>query len=188
MMHWRVDEDDWLANLRALWLRWCFVLVLAVLCWFGLKEVNLFHLGLMTVLLLFITRGSESGGRSFRNRNWKWLLLMFNLFVVARYAYSLVDGNARKGSIVELLGLSKDYNGDDSDLNFNLLPLVMLTFVVLQYWTYNSRTYQEKSKNVKEIFRSYLVPLRSLSFLLQVIYYKTILWGATLLIIGVLLL
>jgi len=63
----------------------------------------------------------------------------------------------------------------------------MLSFVILQYWTYNSRIYQEKSKNVKEIFRSYLVPLRSLSFLLQIIYYKSILWGATLTIIVVLL-
>lgn len=37
ILHWRVNHGDWLADIRALWLRWCFVLVLIILCWFGLK-------------------------------------------------------------------------------------------------------------------------------------------------------
>lgn len=96
----------------------------------------------MTVLLLFITLGSESGSRSFRNRNWKYLLTMFNVFVISRYLYSMVDGSPQTGSILELIGLSKNYNTEPANTNFNLLPYLMLTFVVLQYWTYKSRTYQ----------------------------------------------
>ena len=37
ILHWRVNHGDWLADIRALWLRRCFVLVLIILCWFGLK-------------------------------------------------------------------------------------------------------------------------------------------------------
>jgi hypothetical protein len=77
--------------------------------------------------------------------------MLFNVFVATRYIYSLIDGNPYKDGILELIGLSFDYNEDAKGMsdNFNTLPIIMLILIILQYWTYHSRIYQEKSKNVK---------------------------------------
>lgn len=141
MLDWEVSVDSWLTNVKALWLRWCFVIVLAMLFWFGLRQVNLFHLALMIILLLFITKSSETGARSFRNKNWKYLLAFFNCFVAARYVYSMMTSRL-EGDMVELAGLSYDYNEGNEEYNFNLLPMLMDIAIVLQYWTYQSRIYQ----------------------------------------------
>ena len=76
-----------LSWLKALWLRWCFIIVLILLFWFALMKVNIFHLGLTAILLLFVTRGTEDGERSFRNKNWKYLMGVFNAFLILRYIY-----------------------------------------------------------------------------------------------------
>lgn len=186
MLDWEVSVDSWLTNVKALWLRWCFVIVLSMLFWFGLRQVNLFHLALMIVLLLFITRSSETGARSFRNRNWKYLLMFFNGFVAARYVYSMMVGRLH-GDMVELAGLSYDYNQGHEEYNFNMLPMLMDILIVLQYWTYQSRIYQEKSKKVKDIFKSEIQFLQSLIQAVHIIYYKSILWISTIVIITILL-
>ena len=72
-------------------LRTSFIIVLTILFWFALKTVNIFHIVFIILLLLFITRNSksETNGRSFRNRNWKYLLFIFQFFLILRYSYQI---------------------------------------------------------------------------------------------------
>ena len=46
--------------IRLVWLRNSFVIVLAVLFWFGLRTVNIFHMTFIIMVLLFITRGHNN--------------------------------------------------------------------------------------------------------------------------------
>lgn len=46
--------------IRLVWLRNSFAIVLAVLFWFGLRAVNIFHMAFIIVILLFITRGHHN--------------------------------------------------------------------------------------------------------------------------------
>lgn len=45
--------------IKKIWLRSSFVLVLAILFWYSLKTVNIFHLILTLVLLIFITTENQ---------------------------------------------------------------------------------------------------------------------------------
>lgn len=72
---------------RALWARGSFSLVLTILFWFSLLTVNVFHLLFIAIILLFITRDSQPHLRSYRHRNWKYLLFIFNLFLLLRLAH-----------------------------------------------------------------------------------------------------
>ena len=76
---------------RSIVLRGSFMVVLSVLLWFALKTVNVFHIGLVVVLLLFITKNakSDTNERSFRNRKWKYLQGIFQIFMVCRYMWSV---------------------------------------------------------------------------------------------------
>ena len=73
--------------LRSLWLRLSFAFVLALLFWFSLLTVNVFHLVLIIVVLLFVVKNERVEQRSYRHRNWKYLQLLFNIFLLSRLAY-----------------------------------------------------------------------------------------------------
>ena len=76
--------------IKTFWLRSSFALVLSVLFWYSLLTVNIFHLLFIAIILLFITKGSgESQMHSFRHRNWKYLLGLFNVFLTLRLFYAL---------------------------------------------------------------------------------------------------
>jgi hypothetical protein len=71
---------------KKLWLRSSFVLVLAVMFWFALKTVNVFHILLTIVLLIFVSaKGSTSKNEfSYRHKHWIYLLIFFDTFLILR--------------------------------------------------------------------------------------------------------
>jgi len=74
---------------KVIWLRTSFAFVLSLLFWFSLLTVNIFHLLFIAIILLFITRDSKPHTVSYRHKNWKYLLFLFNLFLVLRYIYQI---------------------------------------------------------------------------------------------------
>lgn len=69
---------------KKIWLRSSFVLVLAFLFWFSLKTVNVFHIVLTIILLIFISAKNAKNQHSYRHKNWVYLLSLFNFFLVCR--------------------------------------------------------------------------------------------------------
>lgn len=57
-----------------------------MLFWFALKTVNVLHIVLVVILLLLVTRGEGQPG-GFRERNWKYLLGGFQIFLVLRWLW-----------------------------------------------------------------------------------------------------
>lgn len=74
---------------KKIWLRSSFVLVLAFLFWFSLKTVNVFHIILTIILLIFISAKNEKNEYSYRHKHWVYLLSLFNIFLVLREVYHL---------------------------------------------------------------------------------------------------
>jgi hypothetical protein len=129
--------------LRSFWLRASFAVVLALLFWFSLLTVNIFHLLFIIVVLLFVIRNERVDRHSYRHENWKYLQLLFNIFLVLRLAYALaLDYGYNLSSLSGLLqitGISFSYT---PTLHFfNLIPLLINAAIGLQYLTYNSAIY-----------------------------------------------
>lgn len=79
---------------RTIWLRSSFVIVLVIFFWFSLLTVNLFHIVFVITVLLFITqdgRDEEHHQHSFRNRNWIYLMIAFDVFLMLRLLFSIAS-------------------------------------------------------------------------------------------------
>lgn len=143
--------------LRSVWLRSSFVFVLLVLFWFSLLKANIFHICFVLIVLLFITKNNpnvNSQEPSFRHRNWKYLILLFNIFLVLRFLWLMLikDFNVQfsemTNNILSVIGISYEYRSNEtlnenasSFDNFNVIPLIVSGVLTIQYWTYTSRIY-----------------------------------------------
>lgn len=133
--------------LRSVWLRSSFVFVLLVLFWFSLLTVNLFHISFVLIVLLFITKNNNSKDQqpSFRHRNWKYLVLLFNIFLVSRLCWLILDTDfqlkitGKLNDILSIIGITYNYGLNWS--YFNMIPLLVSGVLTVQYWTYSSRIY-----------------------------------------------
>lgn len=130
--------------LRSFWLRVSFAVVLALLFWFSLLIVNIFHLLFIAVVLLFVIKNERVDKHSYRHRNWKYLQLLFNIFLISRLAYSLAisynkQASLAVGRILDITGISYAYTPDLPE--FNLIPLLINAAIGLQYLTYSSAIY-----------------------------------------------
>lgn len=139
---------------RTVWLRSSFVIVLVILFWFSLLTVNMFHIGFVVIVLLFITKDGrdEEHQHSFRNRNWIYLMIFFDVFLVLRLMFSIAKeyelGLADLfEEILALLGISYRYGVNQS--HFNLIPLIISGIITVQYWTYTSRIYNIQKSHPK---------------------------------------
>jgi hypothetical protein len=176
--------------MKIIWLRSSFALVLSVLFWFALLTVNIFHLLFIAIILLFITKGSaeKSQIHSFRHRNWKYLLGLFNAFLVLRLAFMLTaqagwNGDEKWREFLQLTGISFSYV---SSANFfNGVPLLINAIMGLQYLTYNSKIYSKHTQSI--LFQNYRDILAIVIDVLTVIYYKLLPWVSYFAIISLLL-
>lgn len=140
--------------LRSIWLRSSFVFVLMILFWFSLLTVNIFHICFVLIVLLFITKNNpntHSQEPSFRHRNWKYLILLFDVFLILRFVYLFLvkDFKVRFGStfndVLSIIGIQYSYRSSlDS---FNIVPLIVSGVLTIQYWTYTSRIYDMETKS-----------------------------------------
>lgn len=133
--------------LRSIWLRSSFVFVLLILFWFSLLTVNLFHISFILIVLLFITKNNSPHSQqpSFRHKNWKYLVYIFNLFLVLRLSWIIIDKNIcfqlsqNIYDILSIIGITYDYGLKWH--YFNLIPLLVSGVLTVQFWTYSSRIY-----------------------------------------------
>jgi hypothetical protein len=147
--------------LRSIWLRSSFVFVLLVLFWFALLTVNLFHISFVIIVLLFIakTNNTHSEQPSFRHKNWKYLVLLFNVFLVSRLFWLISQKDLNKSlpahlhDILSLFGIPYRYNL--SLEYFNMIPLIVSGVLTVQYWTYSSRIYDLESKKAIQLLPTY---------------------------------
>jgi hypothetical protein len=139
--------------LKTIWLRSSFALVLSVLFWFALLTVNIFHLLFIAIILLFITKGTAEKTQhihSFRHRNWKYLLSLFDLFLLLRLLLTILSGtewrvDERWKEVLQLTGISFHYVASP-DL-FNAIPLFINAIMGLQFLTYNSKIYSKHTQS-----------------------------------------
>lgn len=142
--------------LRSVWLRSSFVFVLLVLFWFSLLTVNVFHISFILIVLIFITKNTHSTSKkdlngqinhlpSFRHRNWKYLILLFNVFLLLRFIWLAckidlhINLQNNIHDILSIIGITYNYG-----LNweyFNMIPLLVSGVLTIQYWTYSSLIY-----------------------------------------------
>jgi len=78
---------------KVIWLRTSFSVVLSILFWFSLLTVNIFHLLFIAIILVFITQDSQPNSVSYRHKNWKYLVLLFNIFLLLRFVYQIATEN-----------------------------------------------------------------------------------------------
>lgn len=100
--------------LRSFWLRASFGVVLAILFWFSLLTVNIFHLLFIIVVLLFVVRNERVDRTSYRHRNWKYLQFLFNVFLLCRLVYELcryyeIYPPSSFNGLLEITGISYAY-------------------------------------------------------------------------------
>lgn len=163
--------------------------MLSVLFWFALLTVNIFHLLFIAIILLFITKGAAEKTQqmhSFRHRNWKYLVGLFNLFLLLRLLMMLMEGWGVEESwkeVLQLTGISFRYV-PSNDL-FNAIPLLINAIMGLQFLTYNSKIYSKHSQST--LFQNYRAMLATAIDILTVVYYKLLPWASYLAIICLLL-
>ena len=147
--------------IRAIWLRSSFVFVLLILFWFSLLTVNLFHISFVLIVLLFIIKNSNQSPTqpSFRHRNWKYLMVLFNTFLVSRLIWLVSQKDARLAlsgkvnDILSIIGITYDYGL--AWQYFNMIPLIVSGVLTVQYWTYSSRIYDLESKQTLQFSPAY---------------------------------
>lgn len=134
--------------LRSIWLKSSFVLVLLVFFWFSLLTVNIFHIGFVLLVLLFVVKGNshQPGIPSFRHRNWKYLVILFDVFLLTRFVWivcgeSGVVAGEKTSDVLDVFGITYLYIKDPA--YFNLVPLLVSATITVQLWTYTSRIYDE---------------------------------------------
>lgn len=77
---------------RAIWLKSSFIIVLLIFFWFSLLTVNIFHICFVITVLLFITKDGkvEDNEHSFRHRNWIYLMIIFDVYLLLRFGFSVL--------------------------------------------------------------------------------------------------
>jgi hypothetical protein len=163
--------------------------VLALLFWFSLLTVNVFHLLFIFVVLLFVTKNEPEHRHSYRHRNWKYLQLLFNLFLLLRFVYALLHAYglpfpSAAEALFDIVGISYVYS--PAPQLFNLVPLLINAAIGLQYLTYVSTIYATHYR--QPLLGHYQELLRWAGQILTIAYYKLLPWLSYLVILAVLLL
>lgn len=178
--------------LRAIWLRSSFILVLLVFFWFSLLTVNVFHICFVVIVLLFVVKGNSTkpGVPSFRHRHWKYLVILFDIFLLIRYGWSILVESGEQVSqqmldFLNIMGITYFYNLDPRCFNF--VPLLVSATITVQLWTYTSRIYHMETRSSITIPSRYRAILEKGLNIVTIVYYKLIPWASHLLVLVILI-
>ena len=178
--------------LRSMWLRSSFVLVLFGFFWFSLLTVNIFHITFVLTVLIFVVKGNSStpGVPSFRHRNWKYLVLLFDIFLSIRLLWIILKEQsypigANIVNFMNILGITYAYNQDFE--YFNVVPLLISAMLTVQLWTYSSRIYHLETKSGHKLHRLYRAFLEKTVRVLKICYYKLVPWASHLIVLFILI-